>query len=364
MRIPEPQYVVIDEFMTDWVHENWLPRLGRLSPDRARVPQRVVVDALRAMYQRDNELHETREEIRELQDNRVRWVPSRLRRSSAVLVAYLSIALLSIVRPLANRCRFGERIRDRLQDTRQLIDSSRDGSARRSAWFAKRASEMRAERRQHFIQKAFSSAGFLFTGVTAVFMSLMLVVGLVTLWNAVCEGLGLPGLVPAVLMIDHHQDDMATAPHVEPLARAHHASVAEMTGPDPHAAMLTSLAALEIILVAPLPYLLVLGLMRYIKALAYQEQADEFRKELLEFKAFEVALFIAIIAAAVVGRVLQQQLDLEFAISVSLIIGAFALYYFLIERSGDAVARSGVASQGAAEDTSSAPPSKDIHDRT
>lgn len=102
-------------------------------------------------------------------------------------------------------------------------------------------------------------------------------------------------------------------------------------------AMERTLHALEIILVAPLPYLLLLGLGRYIKALAYQEEVAEYRAELLDFKAFEVALFIAIIAAAVVGRALGADggLTLQFAIAAATVIAILAAYYWILEKSGE-----------------------------
>ena len=96
-------------------------------------------------------------------------------------------------------------------------------------------------------------------------------------------------------------------------------------------AMTTSLLALEIVLVAPLPYLLLLGLTRYIRALAYQQSASEFRRELLEFKAFEVALFIAIIAAALVERILRDRLDWQFSVAVVPVLAVLAAYYYIIE---------------------------------
>lgn len=157
---------------------------------------------------------------------------------------------------------------------------------------------MRDTRRQHSIQQIVTSLSFFFTGMSAFFMLLMLLIGGLTLGYA-------------VMNVYKYKNDL------------HHGL---------HEAMSIGLTALELILLAPLPYLLVLGLMRYIKALAFQERADEFRRELLEFKAFEVALFIAIIAAAVVSRVLKNDLDLHFAAAVTIIIAVLSGYYFIIEK--------------------------------
>jgi hypothetical protein len=163
----------------------------------------------------------------------------------------------------------------------------------------KRGSEIRTQRRQHRIQKLFTQVSVIFTACAALFMFCMLLIGCFEMARAVTEG------------IFHSMPGNKTLQHDF---------------------LLTSLSALEIILVAPLPYLLVLALNRYIKALAYQERTDEFRRELLEFKAFEVALFIAIIAATSVSNILDGTFDLKVAIPVSILIGILSAYYFIIEK--------------------------------
>lgn len=199
----------------------------------------------------------------------------------------------------------------------------------------KKASELRTERRQHGIQRWFSALSVAFTLSTALFMTAMLFVGVVQLYNAVAQGIGIPVQVAALHPAPENHDNLSSTNEPQPHAGNWLVHVDAVTA-DPHKAMQTSLLALEIILVAPLPYLLVLGLTRYIKALAYQERADAFRRELLEFKAFEVALFIAIIAAAVVERVLRTGLTYEFSISVAIVMAVLAAYYFLIEHASKA----------------------------
>ncbi|WP_250455333.1 hypothetical protein [Caballeronia sp. ATUFL_M2_KS44] len=163
----------------------------------------------------------------------------------------------------------------------------------------KNGPEIRIQRRQHRIQRLFAEASVIFTAAAAGFMFCMLLIGCADLFRAVYQG------------------SLRVVQHVET---------------EQHEFLLTSLGALEVILVAPLPYLLILSLNRYIKALAYQERTDEFRRELLEFKAFEVALFIAIIAATSVSDILDHHFDLKVALPTIAIIGILAIYYFIIER--------------------------------
>lgn len=75
---------------------------------------------------------------------------------------------------------------------------------------------------------------------------------------------------------------------------------------DSHKTMTEGLQALELFILAPLPYLLMLGLGRYVDTLAHSKDAKAAKMELLDFKAFEVALFIAIIAAYLIGQLFSN----------------------------------------------------------
>ena len=100
---------------------------------------------------------------------------------------------------------------------------------------------------------------------------------------------------------------------------------------DPLGAMITSLHALEMLLLAPLPFLLISGLRRYVRRLDDRDK-ERSKRELGEFKALEVSLFIAIIAAATLERILVKDLDFQFAVSVTLVMVPLVTFYFLIER--------------------------------
>ena len=282
------------EFARDWIADNWRSRFRHMEVDGGVFPHAVVQEALHDLYVLNARNLERRGAIDELNDN-LRWTSERV--------------TLSWLRRWA-------------VGFRRLL--------RRPVGVGKKASELRTERRQHAIQRSFSALSVAFTLATALFMTAMFVVGVLQLYNAVAQGIGIPVQVAVLHPVNGSHgspDDEA----IEQPRAGQWLTHGQAVTADPHKAMQTSLLALEIILVAPLPYLLVLGLTRYIKALAYQERADEFRRELLEFKAFEVALFIAIIAAAVVERVLRTGLTYEFAISVVLVMGVLAAYYFLIE---------------------------------
>lgn len=284
------------EFARDWIAENWRNRFEHMEVVGGVFPHAVVQEALHVLYALNGKNLERRGAITELNDT-------------------LSWAL--------ERSTLGWWGRWRATVQRHL---------RRPAGGGKKASELRTERRQHSIQRWFSALSVVFTLATALFMTLMLAVGTLQLYNAIAEGLGFPLRMSVIHQSTDSPAGPAGAVDPGPHAAGHGFFVYDgFATANPHQAMQTSLLALEIILVAPLPYLLVLGLTRYIKALAYQERADAFRRELLEFKAFEVALFIAIIAAAVVERVLGKGLTYEFSISVVLVMGVLAAYYFLIE---------------------------------
>lgn len=297
----EPTDPPARDFARDWITDNWRSRFRHMEVVDGIFPHAVVQEALHDLYVLNGHNLDKRGAIAELNDS-LRWAVERT------------------THPWWRRWP---------ADFQRLL--------RRPTGVGKKASELRAERRQHGIQRWFSALAVVFTLTTALFMTAMLFVGMLQLYNAVAQGIGIP-LQVAVLhpVSDSHIADPSHTAKTQPHAGRWLVREDAVTA-NPHKAMQTSLVALEIILVAPLPYLLVLGLTRYIKALAYQERADEFRRELLEFKAFEVALFIAIIAAAVVERVLSAAgLTYEFSISVVLVMGVLAAYYFLIEHASKA----------------------------
>lgn len=354
LKVQPPDHIKLTDFAQEWIDRNWLTRLRQMKFDAGLIPRSVVELALRELYQEDYQVHEVREELFELAKKGFRWTsPGSLGRLRTSVLFPLSALTAGIVRVLARLIPIGVlgNSATRLAATTDALrkDWQAVREHRRRYWFAKKASEVRTERMHHWIQAMFSAVSSWIAGMAALFMFLMLCVGLATLGFAIREGVGVPW---------HWQHPLAamSLPAIEnspPVTGVTAPTAAPKNlDPSPHAAMLTSLTALEIILVAPLPYLLILGLSRYIKALAYQERADEFRKELLEFKAFEVALFIAIIAAAVVARILRDKLDLEYAAAVTLVVAVFAAYYYLVERSaGHVLAGATPAHRAVAEPT-------------
>lgn len=313
--IDMPEGINIMSFSEIWIKENWVKTVGNSGCRIDFIPKHIVELASRDLLLKRNEISETLEELLEL--NRrgpwkyhpsVRKLTFKMRnfRDRINIAHYESVKKMKKVLRLnfdhidVEISRLTGKIGERKERLKKVMDIEKKSRASR------RAKEIRDTRRQHSIQQMVTSLSFFFTGLSALFMLAMLCVGGLALGYALMQ-----------IKPDNPYEGMKTA-------------------------MSKSLTALELILLAPLPYLLVLGLMRYIKALAFQERADEFRRELLEFKAFEVALFIAIIAASVVSRVLDDRLNFSFAISVSMILVVLAAYYYLIEQASEKASEVGV----------------------
>jgi hypothetical protein len=324
--IEYPENISLDQFLRDWVEDNWQSRLAGTNFGGVSPPQTIVHDAMKAMYEANLIAYEAREELLEIERGGLGLfrpsTPKKLLRS------LLSLPIVPKILWKKAGAIFKNTKAEKLDQPTEATNVLAGDSRARKFNAPKRANELRATKRQHRIQQFFSRLGFLFTGGAAIFMVVMLSVGLLQLYNASAQAFGISWRIDT----QHQPESEPEQPDYSPTSiESQYLGHQVAEKPDPHTAMLTSLLALEIILVAPLPYLLLLGLTRYIHALAYQERADEFRKELLEFKAFEVALFIAIIAAAVVDRVLRGKLDWSFASSVTLIISVLCIYYFVIE---------------------------------
>ena len=97
---------------------------------------------------------------------------------------------------------------------------------------------------------------------------------------------------------------------------------------------------LEFLFLAPLGYSLVLGVARYVEAITPRRQRDadflaldEARADLLIVKAFSVALFIAVIAASVVGRMIMKDgVEYKVALCGALMIVVLGSYFVLLEK--------------------------------
>ncbi|MBX3113827.1 MAG: hypothetical protein KF836_04610 [Fimbriimonadaceae bacterium] len=113
-----------------------------------------------------------------------------------------------------------------------------------------------------------------------------------------------------------------------------------------HEIIVDVLSTVELLIVAPLPYLLMLGLGRYINEIAHDNDAKNAKAELLDFKAFEVSLLIAIVATAMISRILShsvvnghlQPADLHlpsFGAASLLLILLIGYFYILEFKSSD-----------------------------
>lgn len=326
-----PPSVDLDRFSQEWVEINWLNGSIDVISQETTLPKTVTDRALRSLLLEGIEIHETREELFEIRRRSSLWQPQFLHALKKKFKNSRDRLLIDKYERSIKECADDNKKQEielkkkevdrKLSNRKKYLDQRR--LALKSYAPSRRSAEIRATRIQHRIQQLISSSSFLFTGASAIFMALMLVAGVLKLFSAVQSGLGFSINFTHPNQSENHQE----------LFRALNISISKISNHDgAHNAMSESLTALEIILVAPLPYLLVLGLSRYIKALAFQEKADEFRRELLEFKAFEVALFIAIIAASVVSKALSGNLDLIFSGSVAMIITVLAAYYYIIER--------------------------------
>jgi hypothetical protein len=115
---------------------------------------------------------------------------------------------------------------------------------------------------------------------------------------------------------------------------------AESASPEAGALHLAT-RGLEFLFLAPLGYFLVLGVARYVEAItpAGKERQtqlfslDSARAELLIVKAFSVALFIAVISASVVSKLLTKEgIDYKTALCGSLLIVVLGTYFVVLEK--------------------------------
>ncbi|QGZ66163.1 hypothetical protein [Paraburkholderia acidisoli] len=339
LKIERPTRINVVQFTRNWVSEQWNTKLRYYNFSEV-VPHEIVNDALKSLYESEFDFVESSEALFEVHRNLSSEPLPELKkyflRTGSLVFRLPSKILYYLSLPLSRNTRIRQ-FRERVECRNQT--SAMGSAANELAFFSprKRAAEMRTERQHEYIQKIFSRLSVIFSASAAAFMFLMLLLGMCQLGAAILQGAGLggaphesiqgPGPAPA----NHSGETPEKADPQAPPGEIEHASARNA-----HEAMLTSLGALEIILVAPLPYLLILALNRYIKALAYKEETNVFRRELLEFKAFEVALFIAIIAASTVTQVLKEDkaiIKFEYAASVSLLIAVLSIYYFIVEYS-------------------------------
>jgi len=347
MPVPDNE-MDVEAFLRDFVDDHWFGALSHCQFDSEHFPRSTLDAIIKALFERRNSIRNLRGEIFETSkgDRLWRWRRVTPRNGQTDPPAYAKFDFI----------------------------------------YSRRAGELRAEKKQHKVQRLTSWFQPFLTAAASLFMVLMLLLGMVQLLLALSYGFHLdepfirlaersigivtsgidliaPGQTPSALTPDsgalaptlHPDGDHAASTDGSLLAHSAVSDQSTHSLPDgaagapahagrrghsgSHEAMKRALTALELILLAPLPYLLILGLSRYIRALAFQESADEYRKELLDFKAFEVALFIAIIAAATVGRALEHDdsrgLTYQFSISAALVIAVLSAYFLIIEWRSD-----------------------------
>lgn len=99
--------------------------------------------------------------------------------------------------------------------------------------------------------------------------------------------------------------------------------------------------SLELFLLAPLPFVLVVGLWRYLDALAHGRSPKKAKAELLDYKSFEVALFIAVIAAVLIVRIIQPKpgdFPTEFLVAALLLMAILVGLLWILEHFGEKAA--------------------------
>lgn len=209
-----------------------------------------------------------------------------------------------------------QRLLSMLKSVPVLNSLSRRAAARKARWRAPRRAKLLAQdlhesRFQEWIQQVVSHWSRIMTFACAVFMIVMFALGA---WH----------LAKATPLFGHGAGTGTAAAVGENAQKGHD-----------HTAITESLMGLELMLVAVLPYLLMMGLSRYSRALAFRERVDEFRRELLDFKAFEVALLIAIIAAIAIAKIIEgTSLKWEVIVATVAMMAALITYFFVIEKRG------------------------------
>jgi hypothetical protein len=106
------------------------------------------------------------------------------------------------------------------------------------------------------------------------------------------------------------------------------------TEDDPSGRLLEEcIRGLELLFLAPLPFLIPVSLGRYIRDSKESRDDRQSKADLLSVKALTTALLVAILASDIVGRALGAEgLHYEEAFSTSVVIAVLALYLFGLER--------------------------------
>ena len=102
----------------------------------------------------------------------------------------------------------------------------------------------------------------------------------------------------------------------------------------------------ELLLLAPLAYIVLVNLARYVHTWMIRKSDEKAKASLLGVKALVVGLLIAMIATDLVGKVLSDNgLDPTSAIFESLVIGVLIIYCFELEWVAARILRSGTTAE-------------------
>jgi uncharacterized protein YacL len=94
-----------------------------------------------------------------------------------------------------------------------------------------------------------------------------------------------------------------------------------------------AIRGIELLLLAPLAFLVLLSLARYIDSSRKSTVDERTRCDLLRVKALSVGLLIAVVAADLVGKILSHDgLSYTAAVSESLVIVVLGAYFFILEK--------------------------------
>lgn len=92
------------------------------------------------------------------------------------------------------------------------------------------------------------------------------------------------------------------------------------------------IAGVELLLLAPVAYLVFIALSNYLREPPNRVAAIRAQADMLRVKAFIAGLLFALLSTQAVGVALSAQMNYEFAISITLIMSVMAVYFFMIER--------------------------------
>lgn len=96
--------------------------------------------------------------------------------------------------------------------------------------------------------------------------------------------------------------------------------------------MKTTVKSFELMLLAPLPFLLIVGLAQYLRAVTGQTESGTGRLLLTEAKALWVGLLVGVFATDLLDKTLREGIGYEESIATGIVMGILIVYFYLLER--------------------------------